>query len=145
MEEAALVLSRAPWCAGERPGMEEGALVWRRVPWCGGGRPGVDEDAWMPLERGGWRARFGGERLRRESSESTSDTSRKRTRLALRGRLMPRRREGRPPPAAPPCIRPWQLGTQQTIQVCGSFLGCFSTCARAHPASISREQLNRLR
>ena len=66
VEEAALVLSRAPWCAGERPGMEEGALVWRRVPWCGGGRPGVDEDAWMPLERGGWRARFGGERLRRE-------------------------------------------------------------------------------
>ena len=61
----------------------------------------------MPLERGGWRARFGGEcLLRRESSESTSDTSRKRTRLALRGRLMPRRREGRPPPAAPPCIRP---------------------------------------
>ena len=46
--------------------MEEGALVWRRVHWCGGGRPGVDEDAWMPLERGGWRARFGGERLRRE-------------------------------------------------------------------------------
>ena len=66
----------------------------------------MDEDTWMPLERGGWRARFGGERLRRESSESTSDTSRKRTRLALRGRLMPRRREGRPPPAAPPCIRP---------------------------------------
>ena len=38
-----------------------------------------------------------------------------------------------------------QLGTQQTIHVCGSFLGCFSTCARAHPASISRERLNRLR
>ena len=56
VEETALVLSRAPWYAGERPGMEEGALVWRRVPWCGGGRPGVDEDAWMPLERGGWRA-----------------------------------------------------------------------------------------
>ena len=63
MEESALVLSRAPWCAGERPGMEEDALVWRRAPWCGEGRPGVDEDAWMPLERGGWRARFGGERL----------------------------------------------------------------------------------
>ena len=45
--------------------------------------------------------------LRRENSESTSDTSRKMTPLALRGRLMPRRREGRPPPAAPPCIRPW--------------------------------------
>ena len=44
--------------------------------------------------------------LRRENSESTSDTSRKMTPLALRGRLMPRRREGRPPPAAPPCIRP---------------------------------------
>ena len=29
-------------------------------------------------------------------------------RLALRGRLMPRRREGRLPPAAPPCIRPCQ-------------------------------------
>ena len=28
-----------------------------------------------------------------------------------------------------------QLGTQQTIHVCGSFWGCFSTCARAHPAS----------
>ena len=26
-----------------------------------------------------------------------------------------------------------QLGTQQTINVCGSFLGCFSKCARAHP------------
>ena len=38
-----------------------------------------------------------------------------------------------------------QLGTQQTRHVCGSFLGCFSTCARAHPASISRERLNRLR
>ena len=37
-----------------------------------------------------------------------------------------------------------QLGTQQTIHVCGSFFGCFSTCARAHPASISRERLNRL-
>ena len=124
VEEAALVLSRAPWCAGERPGMEEGALVWRRVPWCGGGRPGVDEDAWMPLERGGWRARFGGERLRRESSESTSDTSRKRTRLALRGRLMPRRREGRPPPAAPPCIRPWSdrngRGTNRCVSTSGS-------------------------
>ena len=36
-----------------------------------------------------------------------------------------------------------QLGTQQTIHVCGSFLGCFSTCARAHPTSISRERLNR--
>ena len=105
VEEAALLLSRAPWCAGERPSMEEGALVWRRVPWCGGGRPGVDEDAWMPLERGGWRARFGGERLRRESIESTSDTSRKRTRLALRGRLMPRRREGRPPlPVSAPVL-----------------------------------------
>ena len=64
MEESALVLSRAPWCAGERPGTEEGALVWRRAPWCGRsapwcgeGRPGVDEDAWMPLERGGWRGR----------------------------------------------------------------------------------------
>ena len=54
---------RAPWCGGECPGVEEGALMWRRAPWCGGGRPGVDEDAWMPLERGGWRARFGGERL----------------------------------------------------------------------------------
>ena len=31
-----------------------------------------------------------------------------------------------------------QLGTQQTIHVCESLLGCFSTCARAHPASISR-------
>ena len=88
--------------------MEESALVWRRAPWCGEGRPGVEEDAWMTLERGGWRARFGGERLlRRESSESTSDTSRKRTRLSLRGRLMPRRRDRRSPPAAPPCIRPW--------------------------------------
>ena len=38
-----------------------------------------------------------------------------------------------------------QLGAQQTMQVCGSFLGCLSTCARAHPASISRERLNRLR
>ena len=38
-----------------------------------------------------------------------------------------------------------QLGTQQTIHVCGSFLGCFSTCARAHPASVSRERLNQLR
>ena len=38
-----------------------------------------------------------------------------------------------------------QLGTQQTIHVCGSFLGCFSTCARTHPASISRKRLNRLR
>ena len=38
-----------------------------------------------------------------------------------------------------------QLGAQQTMHVCGSFLGCFSTCARAHPASISRERLNRLR
>ena len=38
-----------------------------------------------------------------------------------------------------------QLGTQQTIHVCGSFLGCFSTCARAHTASISRERLNRFR
>ena len=37
-----------------------------------------------------------------------------------------------------------QLGTQQTIHVCGSFFGCFSTCARPHPASISRERLNRL-
>ena len=37
-----------------------------------------------------------------------------------------------------------QLGTQQTIHVCGSFFGCFSTCARAHPPSISRERLNRL-
>ena len=115
VEETALVLSRAPWYAGERPGMEEGALVWRRVPWCGGGRHGVEKGAlvWMRMpgchwKDGGWRARFGGERLlRRESSESTSDTSRKRTRLALRGRLMPRRREGRSPPAAPPCIRPW--------------------------------------
>ena len=44
--------------------------------------------------------------LRRENSESTSDASRKMTHLAMRGRLMPRRREGRPPPAAPPCIRP---------------------------------------
>ena len=43
--------------------MEEGALIWRRAPWCGEGRPGVDEDAWMPLERGEWRARFGEERL----------------------------------------------------------------------------------
>ena len=63
-----LVLSRAPWCAGERPGIvhsgvEESALVWRRAPWCGERRPDVDEDAWMPLVRGGWRARFGGERL----------------------------------------------------------------------------------
>ena len=108
VDEGTLVLSRAPWCVGERPGMEEGALVWRRAPWCGGGRPGVDEDAWMLLERGGWRAQVRRRApLRRESSESTSDTSRKRTRLALRGRLMPRRREGRPPPAAPPCIRPW--------------------------------------
>ena len=38
-----------------------------------------------------------------------------------------------------------QLGTQQTIHVCGSCLGCFSTCARAHPVSTSRERLNRLR
>ena len=38
-----------------------------------------------------------------------------------------------------------QLGAQQTMHVWGSFLGCFSTCARAHPASISRERLNRLR
>ena len=38
-----------------------------------------------------------------------------------------------------------QLGAQQIMYVCGAFLGCFSTCARAHPASISRERLNRLR
>ena len=38
-----------------------------------------------------------------------------------------------------------QLGAQQTMHVCGSFLECFSTCARAHLASISRERLNRLR
>ena len=38
-----------------------------------------------------------------------------------------------------------QLGTQQTIHVRGLFWGCFSTCARARPASISRERLNRLR
>ena len=38
-----------------------------------------------------------------------------------------------------------QLGTQQTIHVRVSLLGCFRTCARAHPASISRERLNRLR
>ena len=76
MEESALVWRTAPWCGGERPSVEEGALVWRTAPcyggkrsgvewdpWCGEGRPGVDEDAWMPLERGGWRARFGGERL----------------------------------------------------------------------------------
>ena len=37
-----------------------------------------------------------------------------------------------------------QLGAQQTIHVCGSFLGCLGTCARAHPASLSRERLNRL-
>ena len=37
------------------------------------------------------------------------------------------------------------LGAQQKMHVCGSFLECFSTCARAHPASISRERLNRLR
>ena len=38
-----------------------------------------------------------------------------------------------------------QLGAQQTMHVWGAFWGCFSTCARAHPASISRERLNRLR
>ena len=32
-----------------------------------------------------------------------------------------------------------QLGAQQTMHVCGLFLGCFSTRARPHPASISRE------
>ena len=63
MQESALVWRRALWCGGERLGVEEDALVWRRALWCGEGRPGVDEDAWMPLERGGWRARFGGERL----------------------------------------------------------------------------------
>ena len=75
VKEGALVLSRSPWCTGERPGMEEGALVWRRAPWCGGGRPGVDEDATGK----GRVARQVRRRapLRRESSESTSDTSRK--------------------------------------------------------------------
>ena len=63
MEESALVCRRAPWYGGGCSGVEESALVWRRAPWCGERRPGVDEDAWMPLERGGWRARFGGERL----------------------------------------------------------------------------------
>ena len=37
-----------------------------------------------------------------------------------------------------------QLGTQQTSHVCGSFLGCFSTCARAHRVSVSQERLGRL-
>ena len=104
VKESALVWMRAPWCGGERPGVEEGALVWRGATWCGGERPDVVEDA------------FGKERvthlvrrkapLRRENSESTSDASRKMTHLALRGRLMPRRREGRPPlPVSAPALK----------------------------------------
>ena len=61
VEETALVLSRAPWCAGERPGMEEGALVWRRAPWCGGGRPGVEKGAlmWMRMPGCHWKGEGG--------------------------------------------------------------------------------------
>ena len=123
VEEGAMVWRRAPWFGGGRPGVEESALVWGRAPWCGGerpgveveesagcpgveesaGHPGVEEGAlvWMrmPLARGGRVAHLVRRRapLRRESNESTSDIRRKRTHLVLMGRLMPRRREGRPP------------------------------------------------
>ena len=81
--------------------------MWSRAPWCGEGRPGVDEDAWMPLERGGWRARFGGERLlRRESSESTSDTRSKMTRLALRGAPYAKTQGGTAAPGRPSLYPP---------------------------------------
>ena len=61
MEETALVLSRAPWCAGERPGMEESALVWRRALWCGGERLGVEEVAlvWMRTPGCHWKGEGG--------------------------------------------------------------------------------------
>ena len=69
--------------------MEEGALVWRRAPWCGGGRPGVEKGflVWMRMPRCHWQGEVACQvrrraPLRRESSESTSDISRKRTRLA---------------------------------------------------------------
>ena len=64
--------------------MEEGALVWRRAPWCGGGRPGVEKGAlvWMRMPRCHWQGEVACQvrrraPLRRESSESTSDISRK--------------------------------------------------------------------
>ena len=50
--------------------------------------------------------------LRRENSESTSDASRKMTHLALRGRLMSRRREGRPPL---PVSAPGRQATEKEI------------------------------
>ena len=70
MEESALVLKRAPWCGGERPGVEETVLVLSRAPWCGGGRPGVEKGAlvWMRMPGCHWKGEGGAP----GSEESTS-------------------------------------------------------------------------
>ena len=77
VEDSVPVWRKTPWCGGERPGVEEGGRVWRRVPGCGGGRPGVDEDA-TGKEGLAHQVRRRAP-LRKENSESISDTSRKRT------------------------------------------------------------------
>ena len=83
--------------------MEKGALVWMKMPGCHwrgeGGAPGSEESSSKERER---------------AVRAPLTLVEKKTRPALRGRLMPRRREGRPPPAAPPCIRPCHEVPQTT-------------------------------